>query len=155
MNKLSGRLSLVLLALALPCASAAQTQRSVAPLGPATGLWELPELGASGLALGTLDAFVGGPPAYAFVAELIPWDLACPACIGGEIYGVLDDGVGPGPDFLVEGIYTGVLFGGAGTFRAQIKRPDGTRAGRILGSFADPLGQGSPGSFTGTYRIRP
>jgi hypothetical protein len=131
-----------------------QSRRGAPLSGPAVGTWELPEFPAmSGSVLGSLEPVGGGASLYVLQATLIDLGAACPACMIGEIHGTLDDGIGPAPDYLVEGGFGATYPGGAGTFLARVKRPNGTPAGWLRGRFEDPPGSPQPGSFLGRFRI--
>lgn len=156
--RLPARLSCLLVILSATLGlGAGQRQRGALLRGPASGIWEQPE-GGGAFVLGTLDALDGGPALYELRATLAPYPVMCPACVAGSISGTLDDGIGPGPDFLVLGSYVGdIAFdGGVGDFALIVKKPGGTRVGSLRGHFSDPGGQGSPriGSFVGRYAIR-
>ena len=78
----------------------------------------------------------------------------CLSCIEGTIEGTLDDGIGPGPDFVVRGRYVGNFFVGNGDFSARVfKTTGGAALGSIHGTFSDPPNDGAPGSFLGSWRI--
>jgi hypothetical protein len=131
--------------------SAGQAKR--APLtGTASGICELPP---NGFVLGSLDPFDSGESSYTLQATLLDSGLAmCPACILGKIQGTLDDGIGRGPDFLVDGFFGGDIPSGAGTFGARVKRPNGADVGWIRGEFRDPFVSQQAGSFVGRFRIQ-
>jgi hypothetical protein len=86
--------------------------------------------------VGTFDTHGGARP-LTLEATLLPLPLMCPACLGGEIQGTLDDGVGPGPDYLVQGSYRGDLI--SGRFVLVLRNPNGTVAGSMRGRFRDPF----------------
>ena len=155
MNAIRRWSSPLLIALPIFCLSAGPTSRGAPLSGPASGVWQLPEFTvADGFVLGSLDSVDGGASIYAFQATLTDSGAACPACIVGEIHGSLDDGLGPAPDYLVDGAFFGIYPGGTGSFRARVKRPDGTLVGWIRGRFEDPPGSPDTGSFLGHFRIR-
>jgi hypothetical protein len=110
------------------------------------GVWDL----SQGLVLGTLDTFHGSGRPLALEATLLPYPLMCPACWGGEVEGTLDDGIGTGPDFLVDGGYAGDV--AAGTFAFTLRLPDGTPAGSMRGRIQ--ASWSGPGGFTGRYTLR-
>jgi hypothetical protein len=78
--------------------------------------------------------------------------------VAGEVSGTLDDGVGPGPDYLVDGYYYGtvVFDGGVGELDLVLRTSAGVRVGSLHGRFSDPGGLPGPvsGSFAGRYAIR-
>jgi hypothetical protein len=103
----------------------------------------------TGVVLGALESIDGGRTLYQFEALLAPYPVMCPACLVGAIHGTLDDGRGPGPDFLVEGGYQGVTWGGMpGEFAVSLRTPGGALAGSMRGRFEN-------GVFVARYRIRP
>ena len=121
--------------------------------GPMQGVWELPHTQqGKGFLAGSVDA-LGGGALYAFDALLIDVGSPCLSCIEGTITGTLDDGIGPGPDYLVSGRYIG-FFTGEGMLQATLTRPSGVPAGRIVGRF-DDTSWDEPGAFGGRWTIRP
>ena len=143
-----------LLALAL-CASPERTGAPGSLRGPASGGWELPGTDGEGFAIGSLDTIRGGATIYAFEAVLADQGAACPACFVGLIEGTLDDGIGSGPDFVVEGTYAGLVLDGSGWFDAEVRHPGGAPAGRLQGRFVDPEGGLATGAFRGRWQLRP
>lgn len=138
---------LLLAGAGLTPASAQGTRPS--PLARVDGAWTMPSAIPEGFALATLPPIpAGAEPLQLFATVLPPTGLGCPECIEGRVVGVLDDGVGPGPDFLVAGEYHGFALGdqAMGVFRMAVRHPDGRRAGWIRGRFEDPAGAG-PGTF--------
>ena len=124
--------------------------------GSARGVWELPSgSGASdGYISGALYLAPNDDFRYVFDATLTDVWTPCLSCITGTIDGFLDDGFGPAPDFLVKGSYSGTYVTGKGTFTCEIRRPGSTTVvGKIEGSFADPPGSTTLGSFKGTWKI--
>jgi hypothetical protein len=125
--------------------------------GTGHGAWDLPHDSQPGYVDGFLNPTwptpVGLP--YHFSASLVDVPSPCLSCIGGEIHGYLDDGIGgPGPDFVVTGQYHGGWFSGSGSFTARLRRPLGTTTvGWISGSFDDPPASSSPGTFDCTWRL--
>jgi hypothetical protein len=78
---------------------------------------------------------------------------ACDACVEGMIAGTLDDGIGPGPDYLVRGRYFGTIYG-FGSYRVDVFRPRGTvPIGSIRGRWVDEVDESGPGEFGGRFRI--
>lgn len=123
--------------------------------GPAAGILDrLPPGAPNGYMMGSLDDVSGPGMVYVLSASLVELGVACPACFAGLIDGTLDDGIGPGPDFLVMGSYYGTLPDGTGTFRAAVLRPGGALAGRITGRLADPPETSQPGIFRGRWRLQ-
>ena len=91
-----------------------------------------------------------------FVATLTDVPSACLSCIEGTLDGTLDDGIGPGPDYVVRGHYLGSFFGGNGQWTATIfpaGAPQTTPVGRIRGMFDDPPSNAGPGSFACRWMI--
>ncbi len=123
--------------------------------GPGAGRWVLPSV-IEGVVDGRLFDAASGQPRYTFVATLFEQGAACPECMLGLVYGYLDDGIGPAPDYLVRGWYSGTFFGGTGGFVARVLRPNGGPAvGGIQGRFGDPPFDGLPGRFEARWEICP
>lgn len=119
--------------------------------GVGMGHWDLP-LSSSGQ--GTVDGIFWIPnvpnSSMQFAATLTDVPGPCLSCIGGTLQGTLDDGIGPGPDYIVDGEYFGSFFGGNGSWSARIyaaNPPGTTPVGRIRGKFDDPPSNAGPGSF--------
>jgi hypothetical protein len=107
--------------------------------GVGHGGWDLPDLGQNGTVDGNLFIASTTAPRYHFHAILIDVPSPCLSCIEGEIHGVLDDGIGTGPDYIVVGHYNGGFFTGRGIFHAQVYDPtDGALHGKLRGRFNDP-----------------
>lgn len=127
--------------------------------GMAKGVWELPDTAAGGFLSGELLLGTSSTPLFALTGTLNDVQTPCMSCREGVIDAVLDDGVGPGPDFLVKGTYFGGYFSGKGTFSAQILEPIGPAlvpVGRVLGTYSDPLGPLAVlGTFAGRWGICP
>jgi len=126
--------------------------------GEATGAWDLPTGGASGLALGTFfDA--GENPVLNFQAGLVAGPSLCSFCLTGLAAGTLDDGIGTGPDYLVEGVYYGVVvYGiGLGGFDLELHDPTGAAVGEMYGYFVDLAGVQDEllSLFYGDYELGP
>jgi hypothetical protein len=126
--------------------------------GPAAGDWDLPS--GSGTSDGFIDGKLIDPVTntglYQFLAVLTDVPTPCLSCIAGTIDGTLDDGVGPGPDYIVIGEYTGHWLSGRGSFEAKIVPPgSNTSVGIIKGDFSDPPGVPGIGSFEGSWEICP
>lgn len=144
---------------ALPAGSSASGSAGTAVTcrsGPVGGLWLLPNTpGGTGVVDGTLAAPTSAG-AYHFVGTLTDVPTPCLSCIEGRIQGMLDDGIGPGPDYLVLGRYTGASLSGSGTFEARIVSPAATSPqGRIGGQFRDAPGDNLPGNFRALWTICP
>src|SRR5262245_43173725 len=94
--------------------------------GDARGTWDLPIPGANGQVLGTLFDSEGDLWLH-FQAGLVAAPALCQACQTGLVAGTLDDGIGSGPDFLVDGLYVGVVaYGiGLGGFDLAVRTPTG------------------------------
>ena len=99
----------------------------------------------------------GGAVFFSLVPEravLTDVPSPCLSCIEGDVHGFLDDGVGTPPDFVVNGHYSGSFFGGTGSFDLRVFRPTGgTPVGFLSGTFADPPGDGVPGTFSASWQI--
>jgi hypothetical protein len=105
---------------------------------------------------GLLTLGSGTAVAYTLSANLIDVSSPCLSCIEGELVGTLDDGIGPGPDFVVHGHYLGSFFTGSGSFRAEVLSLSGAhRVGRITGTFDDTPITPGPGTFDGRWRVCP
>ena len=154
MNAIRRRSAPLLIALSTLCLGAGHPTSGARLSGPAAGVWELPDFRTLGSVLGELDSVDGGASIYTLQAGLTDSGAMCPACIIGELHGILDDGVGPAPDFLVDGGFAGEIMGGTGSFFASVKRPNGTPAGWIRGRFQDPPSSTGTGSFHGRFRIQ-
>ena len=131
--------------------------------GKVSGVWELPLGPQNGYVDGDLYAPSTVPtssasPAYHFTAVLKALPVPVTMMLAGTIQGTLDDGVGPGPDYLVSGSYAGLLSTviGTGTFSAQIAQPAvSSPSGFIAGNFIDmPMSLSPvPGHFNGRWKI--
>jgi hypothetical protein len=124
--------------------------------GPASGTWELPS--GSGKSDGSIDGTLYLAPAdtyrYSFTATLT--DVPSPSLSGiaGTIDGILDDGLGPAPDFTVKGTYSGIFVTGKGSFTCEVRTVDtGKVVGKIEGTFSDPPASSTPGTFSGDWSI--
>lgn len=155
MRRFSWRSALTTSFIAVLALSAApqRSARGAFLQGPAAGIIDLPP-GGLGVMAGALEDVSGSGTLYALSADLTDQPVACPACFVGLIDGVLDDGVGPGPDYLVTGVYTGTTFDGRGTFHARLLRPGGALAGRITGRLVDAPESSQPGIFRGRWRLQ-
>ena len=124
--------------------------------GPADGVFELP--GGGNFVLGTLYTADGQEPVYTLHSGLVPILSRSYLQVGG-MNGTLDDGLGDGPDFQVEGYYVAaILFGaGVGYFAGEMYDSSGAEAGYMFGFFLDPQVQGSSplGLFEGEYEFEP
>jgi len=122
--------------------------------GAAAGDWTLPSgPGAFGSAHGFL--YFKNTPVYDFSAVLEELASPCLSCREGTLDGVLDDGVGPGPDYVVRGEWLGSFFTGEGTWKATIFQPTPTGlvpVGRMRGRYDDP--PNSPLPVLGTFQAR-
>jgi hypothetical protein len=125
--------------------------------GLGAGMWELPL--APG-AVGSLDGVLYDPSGpvllYHFAATLNDVPTPCLSCIEGTVAGTLDDGIGPGPDYIVQGSYKGLFLNGTGTFKATIYKTIGPAfipVGRMHGVFDDPPGIPGPGDFKCRWAI--
>ena len=126
--------------------------------GIAKGIWQLPEPQyATGSAQGTLYT-LGGASVFAFRAKLTEIVSPCLSCREGDVNGTLDDGEGPGPDFLVLGHWTAGQLSGQGTFDTwiwKVNAPLAAPVGRFEGDFNDPpMPPGLPGPFSGMWTMR-
>jgi hypothetical protein len=131
--------------------------------GKASGQWQLPFGSQPGFVDGFL--YAGSPvptpsasPAYHFTGVLTAKPVPSSSMLAGTIQGTLDDGVGPGPDFLVVGSYDGLLSGmtGTGHFGVQIiSTSSAVPSGFVAGSFTDMLisPTPAPGTFGGRWKI--
>ena len=125
--------------------------------GVGHGGWDLPDLGQNGTVDGDLFIANATAPRYHFHATLIDVPSPCLSCIEGDIQGVLDDGIGIGPDYIVTGHYFGSFFGGRGIFHAAVHDPTGaTLNGRLRGRFNDPpTNVPHAGSFITAWTVCP
>lgn len=131
--------------------------------GKTSGQWQLPFGPQPGFVDGYLYPSSPAPtpsasPAYHFTGVLTAKPVPASSMLAGTIQGALDDGVGPGPDYLVVGSYTGLLSTviGTGKFSAQIIKPTAAApSGIIAGNFADMLisPTSAPGTFSGRWKI--
>lgn len=124
--------------------------------GPASGTWELPS--GSGKSDGYVNGTLYLDPAdtyrYSFNATLTDVPSPSTSGIGGTIAGTLDDGLGPAPDFVVKGTYSGLFVTGKGSFTCEVRTIDtGKVVGKIEGTFSDPPASTTPGTFTGDWSI--
>jgi hypothetical protein len=148
----------LLVALSGSQAEAGAPQAGTTVSGVAKGIWQLPEPQyATGSAQGTLYT-LGGASVFAFRAQLSEIVSPCLSCREGDLNGTLDDGEGPGPDFLVLGHWTAGQLSGQGTFDTwiwKVSAPLAAPVGRFEGDFNDsPIPPGLPGSFSGTWILR-
>lgn len=143
------------LAAILVCSGASDPTPVLCPSGVVDGVFALPATSSgAGQAVGVLFHGSTSTVAYTFTANLTDVPTPCLSCIEGEIDGTLDDGIGPGPDFLVRGHYRGASLNGTGWYWAQVLTPGGgTLAGRMGGTFSDPMGIPGPGTFDGRWRV--
>ena len=89
--------------------------------GVTSGQWDLPSGSSSfGFLSGKLADPTGTYGIYAIDAVLVDDPSPCLSCVTGAIYGTVDDGIGPGPDYYLVGGYSGIFFTGQGTFAAKI-----------------------------------
>jgi len=126
--------------------------------GYAKGAWHLPEPPAiAGDAQGVLYT-PAGLPLYTLDAQLTEIVSPCLSCREGDLHGTLDDGIGPGPDFVVQGHWIVSQFTGQGSFDATIWKPTGpalTPVGRLIGLVDDPpFPPGVPGTFSARWALR-
>jgi hypothetical protein len=124
--------------------------------GPASGTWALPR--GSGQSDGYIHGILYLAPAdtVRFYFDATLTDVFTPSLsqIKGTIDGILDDGFGPAPDYVVKGSYAGNANTGSGTFTCVIRRPGSTQdVGKIDGTFADAPGSTTPGTFSGEWKI--
>ncbi|HKE01676.1 MAG TPA: hypothetical protein VKE69_11745 [Planctomycetota bacterium] len=126
--------------------------------GPASGSWDLPNSSStSGLMLGKLVDGTTHLTAYSIKASLTSVPSPCLSCIQGKIQGGLSTPSGA-LVYFVQGEYHGSVFTGSGTFSAQIFDPTGPSTqpvGKISGTFSDPPGSTTPGTFKGNWEICP
>jgi hypothetical protein len=106
--------------------------------GVGYGTWDLPDLAMPGTVDGDLYVSNATAPRYHFHASLIDVPSPCLSCIEGDIHGTLDDGIGPGPDYIVTGHYNGSFFGGRGLWHAKVHDAAGALHGKLRGRFNDP-----------------
>lgn len=128
--------------------------------GPTHGAWQL--------GFGAQNGFVDGhfyeaqpattpsaPPRYHFTATLVAGPVMCPNCVAGTLQGTLDDGVGPSPDYVVLGHYSGVWSTGKGSFSASIYRPTSAApVGSVGGTYDNPPLLPVIGHYSGKWIIR-
>ena len=125
--------------------------------GSGGGDWDLPAgSGTPGYLSGELFESSGPLPAFFFGATLTDVSTPCLSCVQGTIDGLLDDGFGPAPDYIVTGEYHGLFLNGTGTFECRVFRPGSdVSVGKITGRFLDPPAQPGPGQFTARWEICP
>ena|SRR5436190_4992461 len=125
--------------------------------GVTSGQWDLPSGSSSfGFLSGKLADPTGTYGIYAIDAVLVDDPSPCLSCVTGAIYGTVDDGIGPGPDYYLVGGYSGIFFTGQGTFAAKIVPPgSNTSVGIVEGKFEDPPFPGGIGKFEGKWEICP
>ncbi len=124
--------------------------------GVAQGQWDLQDSATPGHAVGELIEGSSTLPIYAFDAQLTDMPTPCLSCIAGRVNGVLDDGVGPGPDYVIRGEYSGAFLSGSGSFACNVFLPGSDiRVGRIEGRFRDSPANSAPGRFRARWRICP
>ena len=125
-------------------------------IGQTQGRWNLPHQA------GSQDHFDGTwvtsnlPwPSYRFQGTLTDLPTPCMSCIVGTLQGTLDDGIGPSPDYVVTGLYSGIWLSGSGQFQARIQSagPQPVTIGDVRGNFADSPGTPGGGSFRGRFKM--
>jgi hypothetical protein len=122
--------------------------------GRAGGRWEL--LGGSGQMHGRLVDAATGQVFSTIHATITEIPGPCLSCIVGTIEGVLDDGVGSMPEYLVRGTFSGLFFSGAGRFQARVfPIAGGPSVGGIHGTFDDQPSDGVPGRFLARWQVCP
>lgn len=141
-----------------------QSSTPIGPLQPGPGelpcqfgdvqlAWELPAGSFNGFAVGV--AWTG--PTWQYGCTLSSTDLSQPgsSLAVGTLQGVLDDGVGVSPDYLVQGSFNGSNLTGLGQFRCRIYDPvSGACVGTMQGRFDDPISApGQYGVASGVWRI--
>ncbi|QDU64987.1 hypothetical protein [Engelhardtia mirabilis] len=120
------------------------------------GAWDLPAGAGSGFAEGKLVSNLTGNTVYKMECKLIATPSPCLSCIQGTMYGYLDDGFGPSPDYLVKGSYSGTWLNGQGTFGAYVYELNGAGpVGKIGGVFADPPFPVAIGEYKGEWVVCP
>lgn len=148
--------ALALFALGQPSSSSTHPTPSARPChsGAAAGAWKLPILGQNGSVDGFLFSPTSASPTYHFTAALLAGPTPCTTCLHGQIAGYLDDGVGPAPDFVVQGTYSGQWPSGAGTFSASLFRPTAAGpTGFVSGTFQHSPTSSAGGHFSGNWTI--
>jgi hypothetical protein len=123
--------------------------------GPGSGTWVLPSGSGTndGYLAGTLYLAPANTFRFSFNATLTDVPTPCLSCITGTIDGTLDDGVGPAPDYIVKGSYSGLFVSGKGSFTCEIRTLTGTVVGKIDGTFSDPPSSSTPGTFKCDWKI--
>ena len=123
--------------------------------GIAKGILGMPEPQyTTGSAQANLLPFGAGPN-FSFQAQLTEIVSPCMSCREGDIQGTLDDGVGTGPDYLVQGHWTANQVSGIGSFDSFIFKPTGPftfPVGRLECGFYDPYP--GPGTLSGNWTLR-
>ncbi len=121
--------------------------------GNGNGFWELPDpSGANGFINGVLSQFSGAQLTYHITGQLTEIPSACLSCREGFVDGILDDGIGSTPDFVVHGHWIGGFLSGQGTWEATIYKlvgPAQIAVGEIQGTYNDP-----PNVLQGTFKAR-
>lgn len=112
--------------------------------GSAMGTWTTPEYhGGVGQFQAVVTLRGATTTQYTFSGTLTENDfgpITCLGCLSGELIGTLDDGVGPGPDYYVEGGYFGNWLHGTGSFSGVIRDepfPVSPAVGFAQGRFAE------------------
>ena len=127
--------------------------------GPASGTWDLPNSsGGTGLMTGKLIDGTTHLTDYLIKASLTATSSPCLSCIQGNINGALYTPSGASTIYVVKGTYSGSFFTGSGTFAANIFSiigPSTQPVGKITGTFSDPPGSTTPGTFKGNWEICP
>lgn len=142
---------------AAPAAAPVSCQTSS---GGGLGTWTTPEYhGGVGQFQAVVTLRGAAPAQYTFSGTLIENDfgpIACLSCLSGELIGTLDDGVGPGPDYYIEGGYFGDWLRGAGSFSGVIRDepfPVSAPVGFVQGRFAENPAFASQGALLAVLEI--
>lgn len=129
--------------------------------GGGLGTWTTPEYhGGIGQFQGVVTLRGAAPAQYTFSGTLTENDLGpivCLGCLSGTLVGTLDDGVGPGPDYYIEGGYFGNYLQGTGSFSGVIRDepfPVTSPVGSVQGRFREQPAVASPGWFIASLEIR-
>ena len=124
--------------------------------GTVEGDWDLPSGITAGFVEGKLVDNATGMGVYKMTGSLTATPSPCLACIQGVIYGYLDDGFGPAPDYIVKGAYNGAALTGDGSWWAYIYEPTGAGpVGKMAGVFSDPPFPAGVGAYKGEWVICP
>ena len=101
---------------------------------------------------------LGAGPDFIFRATLTEIVSPCMSCREGDLDGMLDDGVGLGPDYFVKGHWTANQVSGLGSFESLLYKasaPLGPPVGKLEAGFNDPpLPPGFAGPLSGTWTLR-